>query len=258
VIDLVAAEFLKLRSTRTALGLLIAALLVSVVPAILVLVFAPADFLEDESVGGIGLVVAGVTLVPLLGLVFGILSMTNEYRHGTVTYSYLVTPRRARVIVAKLLVCFVVGVVVLAVAGALVTLTALVGYEVRGLELELSPLFDDDVAQTLVLVLVTAGLMASFGVGLGALFRNQPATVAGTLIWALAVESIVVGLKPRIGQYLPFAALDQVVAGGVTIGAETEAAQIGLSRPAAFLISLAYIAAVSVAAVYTTMRRDVT
>jgi len=258
VIDLLLAEFLKLRSTRTALGLLIAAVLVSVVPAILVLVFAPTDFLEDESVGGLGLIVAGMTLVPLLGLVFGILSMTNEYRHGTITYSYLVTPRRARVIVVKLLVCFVVGVAVLAFVGALVTLTAVIGYEIRDLALEMGGLFDDGVAQTIVLVLLTAGLMASFGVGLGALFRNQPATVAGTLIWALAVESIIVGLKPRIGQYLPFAALDQVVAGGVTIGTQTEAAQIGLSRPEAFLISLAYIAAVSVAAVFTTMRRDVT
>ncbi len=255
MIDLVAAEFLKLRSTRTALGLLISAVLVSVVPAILVLVFAPAEFLEDESVGGLTLVVAGATIVPMLGLVFGILSMTNEYRHGTITYSYLVTPRRARVIAVKLFVCFVVGVVVLALVGFLVTLTALVGYEVRGLELETGTLFDDGVALTIVLVLLAAGLEASFGVGLGALFRNQPATVAGTLIWALAVESIVVGLKPRIGLYLPFAALDQVVAGSVSMGGETE---IGLARPEAFLISLAYIAVVSVAAVYTTMRRDVT
>ena len=29
----------------------------------------------------------------MLGLVFGILSMTNEYRHGTVSYSYLTTPK---------------------------------------------------------------------------------------------------------------------------------------------------------------------
>ena len=181
--------------------------------------------------------------------------MTNEYRHGTITYSYLVTPRRARVIVVKLAVCFVVGVVVLALVGILLTVTALIGYEARGLDLDTGVLFDDGVAQSVVLVLLAAGLMASFGVGLGALFRNQPATVAGTLIWALAVESIVVGLKPRVGQYLPFAALDQVVAGGVTMGGELE---VGLSRPEAFLVSLAYIAVVSVAAVYTTMRRDVT
>jgi ABC-2 type transport system permease protein len=255
MIDLVAAEFLKLRSTRTALGLLVAAVLVSLVPAVLTLALAPADFLQDESVGGAGLVVAGATLVPLLGLVFGILSMTNEYRHGTITYSYLVTPRRAHLILVKLLVCFVVGVAVLTLVGLLLTVAVTIGYAARDLTLQTGSLFEDGVAQSLALILLAAGLMASLGVALGALFRNQPATIAGTLIWALAVESVVFGLKPRIGQYLPFTALDQVVSGGMTLGGEI---QIGLTRPEAFLVSLVYIAAISLAAVYTTMRRDVT
>jgi ABC-type transport system involved in multi-copper enzyme maturation permease subunit len=253
VIDLVAAEFLKLRSTRTALGLLIASGLVSLVPAILVLALAPAETLEQE--GAAALVAAGATLVPLLGLVFGILSMTNEYRHGTITYSYLITPRRWKVIAVKLVVCFVVGVVVLAVVGLLLTLTAGLGYEIRGLALDTTFLDDRETLQAIALILLTAGLMSSFGVGLGALFRNQPATVAGTLIWALGVESIVFGLKPSVGQYLPFSVLEQVVGGALTVGAETD---IGLTRPQAFLLSLVYIAAVSVAAVYTSMRRDVT
>ena len=58
-----------------------------------------------------------------------------------------------------------------------------------------------------------------------------------------------------MGEYLPFSALEQVVSGALTVGAESD---IGLSRPQAFRVSLGYIAAVSVVAVYTTMRRDVT
>ena len=54
VIDLVAAEILKLRSTRTALGLFIAAVLVSVVPAILVLSIASGEDLEQEGAAGHG------------------------------------------------------------------------------------------------------------------------------------------------------------------------------------------------------------
>ena len=45
VIDLLRAEFLKLRSTRTALGLFIAALVVSVLPAVLVMSLVPRDAL---------------------------------------------------------------------------------------------------------------------------------------------------------------------------------------------------------------------
>ena len=47
--------------------------------------------------------------MPLVLLVFGILGMTNEYRHGTITYSYLVTPRRWQVMVMKLVVYLLVG-----------------------------------------------------------------------------------------------------------------------------------------------------
>ncbi len=251
--DLLSAEVLKLRSTRTALGLFIAALLVSIVPAILVLVFVPAGGLEEN--GAPLTVLLGASIVPTLGLVFGILSMTNEYRHGTITYSYLVTPKRWQVIAVKLVVCFVVGVVVLAVAGALLVLVALVGYQVRGLDMDTGSILTVQAVKTVALILVTAGLMASFGVALGALVRNQPVAVAGTLIWALAVESIIFGLKPAVGQYLPFSAMEQVVSGALTMGPESE---VGLDRPEAFLLSLAYIAVTSVVAVSTSMRRDVT
>jgi pimeloyl-ACP methyl ester carboxylesterase len=205
--ELISAEVLKLRSTRTALGLFIFALLVSIVPAILVLVLAPADSLDQE--GGVAVVATGASIVPLLGLVFGILSMTNEYRHSTITYSYLVTPRRWQVMAVKLAVCFVVGVAVLVVVGLLLIVVAAVGYQIRGLDPHTSSMTDRETIETVALILLTAGLMASFGAGLGALFRNQPVTVAGTLIWALAVESIIFGLKPVIGQYLPFSALTQ-------------------------------------------------
>jgi hypothetical protein len=104
------------------------------------------------------------------------------------------------------------------------------------------------------LILLTSGLATSFGVALGALIRHQVITVAGTLIWALAVESIIAGLKPAVGQWLPFTAFLQVVVNAE----EAEAAAPALSRLEAFGVSVVYIVVASVAAVYTTMRRDVT
>jgi ABC-2 type transport system permease protein len=252
VIDLLAAEVLKLRSTRTALGLFVAALVVSVVPAALIVALAPVEFLQDEAAGIV--MVGGVSLVPLLGLVFGVLSMTNEYRHGTITYSYLSTPRRGQLIVVKLIVCGVAGASAMALAMALAAATVAIGFAIRGVPLDVPEVSTVDAAEYLVLVVVAAGLMASFGVGLGALLRNQPVTVAGTLIWALAIEGIVVALRPGVGQYLPFTAFEQVVGG--SLGGE--GMELGLSRPEAFFVSLAYIVVVSLAAVYTSMRRDVT
>ena len=106
MIDLLRAEFLKIRSTRTALGLFVAVLLASIVPVALLVALAPPETFTE---GGGSLFDIASSLVPYILVVFGILGMTNEYRHGTITYTYLVTPRRARVMVVKLAVYALIG-----------------------------------------------------------------------------------------------------------------------------------------------------
>jgi ABC-2 type transport system permease protein len=254
MLDLFRAEFLKLRSTRTALGLLVGALLISLVPAILVMALvAKSDLLE----GGTVFAALGLTMVPMLTLVFGILGMTNEYRHGTITYTYLTSPRRGHVIAVKLVCYGLVGAAAMAVTGLLVVATMAAGAALRGFSMLDMQGFHSSSLGTVgnvALYIVTVGLMTAFGVALGALFRAQVPTVAGTLIWALFVEGLVVAFKPVVGKYLPFEAFSQLTLG---VGDRTPGVTM-LSRPEAFLLSLAYIAAVSVAAVYLSMRRDVT
>lgn len=257
--DLLKAEILKVRSTRTALGLLIAALLIAILPTILAVLLIPKEELvetEGDMIAVLG-VMPAASLVPVLCLVFGILSMTNEYRHGTVSYTYLTTPKRGQVIVVKLAVCAVLGATVMLVTGFIALLTAGLGAEFRGIDLgvQASDATDWEVLRAVALVLLTTGLATAFGVALGALIRHQVITVAGTLIWALAVENIITGLKPSVGEWLPFTVFLQVV---VNAGGVEEAAVPSLSSLEAFGVSLAYIALASVAAVYTTMRRDVT
>jgi hypothetical protein len=188
--------------------------------------------------------------------VFGILGMTNEYRHGTITYSYLVTPKRWQVMVIKLAVYAAVGILTMLVAVILVYVVILLGGAVRGVEIDASGGSTlGDYARSIIV----AGLITTFGVGLGALFRAQVITVAGALIWALAVESIIAVVKPAVGMWLPFVVFNQVSAAQLSedpaaLGGVTEQ----LSRPEAFAVSLLYIAIVSVAAVFISLRRDVT
>jgi ABC-2 type transport system permease protein len=118
VIALARAELLKLRSTRTALGLFIVILVVTLIPLVALLAALPRDWLETDGVSGF--LNTASALVPLVLLVFGILGMTNEYRHGTITYSYLVTPKRWQVMVVKLVVYALVGIVTMLVAMVLV------------------------------------------------------------------------------------------------------------------------------------------
>ena len=253
MIALARAELLKLRSTRTALGLSIVILVVTLVPLILIMALVPRDWLAEDGVNEF--LVAASALVPLVLLVFGILGMTNEYRHGTITYSYLVTPRRWQVMVVKLVVYLLVGMLTMLVAMLLVYLAILIGGAVRGVDIDATggSTLGDYARQ-----LVVAGLVTTFGVALGALIRAQIITVAGALIWALFVENIIYVLKPAVGNWLPFVVFNQVSAAQMP-GDGAEALTSGaLSRPEAFLVSIAYIAIVSVAAVFISLRRDVT
>lgn len=254
MIDLGRAELLKLRSTRTALGLFIVILIVTLVPLILLLAFVPRDWLEADGVASF--LNMASALVPLVLLVFGILGMTNEYRHGTITYSYLVTPRRWQVMVVKLAVYAAVGLVTMLAAVLLVYLVILAGGAIRGVEIDASggATLGDYARQ-----IVVAGLITTFGVALGALFRAQVVTVAGTLIWALVVENIISVVKPKVGMWMPFTVFNDVSAARLEGNADVvSSAADQLSRPSAFVVSLVYIAVVSLLAVYISLRRDVT
>jgi len=253
VIALARAELLKLRSTRTALGLFIVVLFVTLVPLTVLLIAVPKDWLETDGVSGF--LSTASALVPLVLLVFGILGMTNEYRHGTITYSYLVTPRRWQVMAMKLVVYAIVGIVTMLIAVALVYVVIRAGGAIRGVQIDASggATLGDYARQ-----IVVAGLITTFGVALGALFRAQVVTVAGVLIWALAVENIIVVLKPAIGRWLPFTVFNAVSAGQMTGGGSESVTTDLLTRPQAFIVSLVYIAIVSVAAIFISLRRDVT
>jgi ABC-2 type transport system permease protein len=251
---LLKAELLKLRSTRTAIGLFVVILIVTLVPLILLIALVPTSWLESDGIGGF--LNTASALVPLVLLVFGILGMTNEYRHGTITYSYLVTPRRWQVMVVKLVVYAAIGILTMLVAVILVYLVILAGGAIRGVEIDASggATLGDYARQ-----IVVAGLITTFGVGLGALFRAQVITVAGVLIWALVVENIITVVKPKIGMWMPFTVFGDVSAARVdsTANAVSSVAD-QLSRSSAFAVSLVYIAVVSLLAVFISLRRDVT
>ena len=248
MIALARAELLKLRSTRTALGLFLAILLVTLGPLILLLAL-----LSRSDLAGGGLGVVAYLLVPMVLLVFGILGMTNEYRHRTITYAYLVTPRRWQVMAVKLAVYALVGIATMLFTVVLVYVVTRIGASLRDVEIDAT---DGATLGDYTRQIVVAGLITAFGVALGALFRAQVLTVAGTLLWALVVEILIGAFKPAVGGWLPFTVFNQVSA--VSMGADPGAAGATLSRPQAFIVSLVYIAIVSVAAIFISLRRDVT
>jgi ABC-2 type transport system permease protein len=120
--------------------------------------------------------------------------VTSEYRFGTIRPTFLFTPRRSRVVVAKLVASMLAG-VVFAVAG--VGLSFGIGRAIlsgRGIPFALDA---GDVALLLLGALAAAALWGAIGVGLASILRNQIASVIGLLAWALLVENLLFGLVRR-------------------------------------------------------------
>lgn len=136
----------------------------------------------------------------LFALLLGVLCVTTEFRHKTVTTSFLVTPRRPAFVGAKLLTSALMGA---ALAVLLLVATVLGG----GLTLaarggSFSDMIHQIPAVAPGMILVFA-LFAVLGVGVGSVFTNQVAAIIVTLGWFVILESIIVGIVHSAERWVP-------------------------------------------------------
>jgi ABC-2 type transport system permease protein len=212
---LVQAELLKLWTTRTARVLLALAATGTAGLVTLVLVFAgrPGQpTLGDDALRQ--LVAAPNGPLTLAALVLGVLGMAGEFRHGTATSTFLVTPVRGRVVAAKLLAAAVAGLAIALVAVAVVLAVALPWLPAKGVEVDLA---DPGLAARVGGLAAAVALYAGLGTGLGALFRNQfAAVIVGLLWWQGGVEDLLVAVlrRPGLGRWLPDGAAAALTAPG--------------------------------------------
>ncbi len=240
------AELFKLRSTRTGLGLL-AAMIGLVLLAVLLHSLLPAEALGSRN-NQLTVFGRGEFLGVLFAALLGALSVTAEIRHGTIRPTFLVTPRRGRVIAAKVWVGILTGAGFGLVAGAVAAAAGTVAFRARGIDVRLD---GGDYVLLVVGSAAAAALSAAIGVGLGALIRHQVPTLVGICAWLLFVEGLLagdlVGLG-TVGRFLPGAAAAAI--SGQEPGT--------LLAPATGLLLLAlYTAASALAGSLATSRRDV-
>jgi ABC-type transport system involved in multi-copper enzyme maturation permease subunit len=250
---LLQAELLKLRSTRTTAGLLLASL---GLVALTVMAEVPkagaaakgALSLDDPSL--LAEVVATCFGVPpMLMALYGTIAFTQEFRYGTITSTYLGEPRRPRVLVAKLMALGIVSVVVTATTLALAVPSTSALILSRDGGVTFGGRFWAVVATGFV-VLAAYGVI---GVAIGALVRNQVAAVVGVIVWMTAIEYSVVPAFPDVGRWLPLGATTSLFELGPSMGLDEGL----LSMPVAGLVLFAYTAAAVVLAVRLTPRKDV-
>jgi ABC-2 type transport system permease protein len=238
-----ASELVKLRSTKTNLALLLGMVgLVLLIVLITGAAVPAAELAKDEHQRALfGLGLAGGFVASLIG----VMSITSEYRHGTIRPTFVFTPRRGRVITAKALSCILLGAIFGVIAEAFAFAVGLAILAIRGV---------DVVVPTHELVLVAIGsiacaaLMAALGVGLGAVARNQVLAVIGVVVWFMVVENIVTGVWPQVGKFFPLSAGDALT------GINSDSI---LTAPQGGLVLLGYVIAFFVAGLLVTQRTDV-
>lgn len=208
---LVRAELLKLMSTRILLWL--GSLTVALVALLLLLTAANNSADELARANHQRDLVSFAAVSALIAVILGIVSSAGEYAHNTIGHTFLVSPRRERVVAAKVVAGAVTG-LALALTG-LATSFLLTAIWIAGKSLP-SQLGSREVLLAVPGVLAAGAIAAVIGVGFGALLRRQTAAIVITLVWLLVGEPLmgVAGVQ----RYAPGHVLAAVVDAGRSSG----------------------------------------
>jgi ABC-2 type transport system permease protein len=246
MIGAIRSELLKLRTTRTTLGILLAAVAIVAVTTIVPLALADSSAAPDLSLWD-ERTQRSIFVAPAAATMFaafaGLLLVTGEYRHGTVRPTFVFVPQRTRVVVAKLAASMLAGVLIGAVAVAMTDGVAIPWLDAKDV---MRLLTTEELVKVALGVLAACVLWSAIGVGLGAIVRSQVGGIVGLIAWSV-VESILGGVAPEVGRFTPGEASSAL--------ARAEGARL---EPIAGLGVLAAWAAVfAIAGVVATARRDV-
>jgi ABC-2 type transport system permease protein len=238
MIRLIGVELLKLVTTRrtTAIFLGVSAGLCLLITLLTLLASDTVSTSQDLLD-----LLASAQIAALVMLILGAVNMGGEARHGTQVATFLATPVRWRVIVAKSAAHSIAGVV----AG---TLNVLMGLFCVALFADAPWPAGSDIALQALGGIAVGALLASFGVAMGALLRNQAAAVAGTLVYLLAIE-------PILSVYVTFFEKYGINASQLTLA--TVGGDHGVAQGAAGLILLGWVVVFTVAGAAVVERRDV-
>jgi ABC-type transport system involved in multi-copper enzyme maturation permease subunit len=197
---LIASEFRKLFTTTWFKITVVVTVVLGPVSAVTnVYTAAAKDRASLASTQSIHHILSLAALTSMVMLAVGIGAMAGEYRHGTVVPTFLVTPRRERVVLAKLATVVLIGAVLSAVAFGLALAGAIPALSAHGIHH-----LAGDTAQMWLGAIVTGALFGALGVAIGAVTRSTVVAIIGTLVWVQLVEqAFLASVVPSIGRWLP-------------------------------------------------------
>jgi ABC-2 type transport system permease protein len=194
----------------------------------------------------IQLVMSFVGVTSLFSYILGVMAVAGEYRDGTIAATFLDAPRRARVIVAKLVAYMSVAFAFAVLTSAVALCLAGVWAALRNAPVDLASAV---VWQTLAGAVLWYVLFAGIGVAIGALLPNLAWALALGLVWIGIAEGIAANvLGSDVARWLPVAAGEGLEkAPGLKLLPPVEAA----------LVLVLYAVVLAAVATAATVRRDV-
>ena len=225
---LVRAELKKIVSTRLWWGLLLGAVVYTAVQAGVTAGFAgvnpgagqPTSPGLDDAAG-----IRSVYAVALFSgsyifaMILGITGMTGEYRYQTITPTFLVSPRRSRVVGAKMVAHLLVGLGYGLVAMVTALVVGGVVIVARGHGLGYGA---DGLWPSILLAVVAVGLWTVLGIGIGTLIRSQVAAILIAIFITFLLEPLVTFALAALGldwavKWLPTNASSALMDPGTTV-----------------------------------------
>jgi len=243
--SLMQTELLALRTIRT--PWILAGVTVMVT---LVLALTPVIDSGKNGAASIGTSAAMLAVLDAIAkgsvvvLLLGVLTVTSEFRHGTVTATFLQTPRRRRVLAAKAAAVIIVG-SALAVVNLAVALA--VGLSTGAVQLSM---LNGDVRLHVLGLVLAYPLYGALGVGIGALLIHQPVAVVLPLAWLL-LEHGLADILPRTARPWSLSAVTSALANAGNVEAVLPVLAGGLAL-------LGYAALVLSLGAARVLRRDIT
>jgi ABC-2 type transport system permease protein len=190
-------------------------------------------------------VTSGAGAIATFACLVAILQVGHEYRYNTIMYTLTASSSRLKVFLSKMLT--LTGYALAASSLALIVVVGMyfLGLSLRGADL---PAQHFNVLPELARVAFYFMLYGMFGFLLGVLLRSLVAAIVVVFLLPSMVEPLLSLLLKGNSKYLPSSAFDGVI--GMSHGSAA------LSANAAVLVSLVYLAVLSLAAWILFLRRD--
>ena len=237
------AELLKIRTTRTTIALLLGMLA-------LILLFTLLDSLLSHPSGLMGKenqreLLNVDSIAGVFAALTGVLLVTSEYRHGTIRPTILFNPIRSQVLTAKIVAGALAGAAFGILGEAIGWAISYAVLDARGIAIVLN---SGDILLLAFGGLVSIVIWGAIGAALGTIIHSQVGAVITLLAWGFVIDTLLFGLVPSVGRYMPPRASDALA------GLKT---QHLLTPASGAIILIAWAIALALVGIGLASRRDI-